>query len=185
MGTGVGAVLPVDEVHQPAAAGSVPHVEPGDWQRAADRITDYLRAMGVREPQEIELLKERVRRRVEARASAPLEDPVEVAVEETHALLDLWLVAELGDEADHDALYAARAAVLGGGVPGWSARWAGLSGCSLAADIRALSIRAVPQSSPLTMEPNAIDLFLHRLVVRVRRFLCRGADRGAAARGHP
>jgi hypothetical protein len=185
MGAGVDRVLASSDSDPQSGTENVPKVAPWDWQWATDRVTEYLRAMGVREAQEIELLKEQVRLRVEARAGTPLEDPMEVAIEETHALLDLWLAAELGRDADNDTLYAARAAVLGGGVPGWSAGWAGLSGHSLADEIRARSVRAVPETAPLTMEPTDIDLFLHRLGTKVRRFLCHGLDREAAARGHP
>jgi hypothetical protein len=114
---------------------------------------------------------------------------MEAAIEEAHALLDQWLAAELGLEGEADALCAARAAVLGGGVPGWSARWAGLSDASLAAEIRALAVAAVPEPAPLVMEPNPIDLFLHRLGCRLasrfNRLLCRAGSPGAAARGHP
>jgi hypothetical protein len=114
---------------------------------------------------------------------------VEAAIEETHGLLDLWLVAEFGLEGDANALCAARAAILGGGVPGWSARWAGLSEQSLAAEIRTLCIAAVPEPAPLTMDPNPIDLFLYRLGCRLaagfNRLLCRPASPKSAARGHP
>jgi hypothetical protein len=146
--------------------------------------------MGIREPPEVAVLVEQVRRQVEDRAAAaPLEDPVEVAIEETHALLDRWLVSELGLEGDANALFAARAAVLGGGVPGWSARWAGLAGRSLAPEIRALSIGAVPEPAPLTMEPNPIDLFLHRLArlfsAGLRRLLGLRPDPRSVARSRP
>lgn len=190
MGEGVGAAAvgtPPEAAAQPAQP---PGLDPEDWRRAGERVTAYLMAMGVREPLEIAVLGAQVRLQVETRAAAaPLEDPVEVAIEETHALLDRWLVSELGLEGDANALYVARAAVLGGGVPGWSARWAGLADRSLATQIRALSIRAVPELAPLTMEPNPIDLFLHRLTRRVlagfRRLFRVAPERESVARGHP
>lgn len=195
MGAGVGSALAQGDLAQrdPGAAAPpdhVPPLKPDDWPRVKDRLCAYLAAMGVHEPLAVERLGEQIRARVEARAAiSPLEDPVESAIEEAHALLDRWLVAELGLEGDADALCAARAAVLGGGVPGWSARWAGLAEVSPASEIRALCIPAVPESAPLTMEPSTIDLFLHRLGCRVaagfNRLLCRAADPKATARGHP
>jgi len=188
---GAGVAPPLDETPVPpgVAPGQGQGLEASDWERAAARVFAYLGAMGVREPKELELLREQIRPRVEARAlAAPLEDPIEAAIEETHALLDLWIVSELGLEGDADTLFAARAGVLGGGLPGWSARWAGLSGCSLAPEIRALCVPPVPEPAPLTMEPNPIDLFLHRLTGRlaaiVRCVLGRPAGPNPAARGH-
>lgn len=188
MGAGVGSA-PVEVEPDPSSTQALP-LDPADWQRAAGRVAVYLAAMGVHEDAEVDRIGEQVHLRVEARAAAgPLEDPVEVAIEEAHGLLDRWLAAELGLEGDANALCAARAAVLGGGVPGWSARWAGLSEQSLAPRIRALCIAAVPEPAPLTMEPNPIDLFLHRLGCRLatgfNRLLCRPAGPKAAARGHP
>lgn len=190
MGAGIGPA----RVETALDAATVPThpigLDPSDWSRAGERVTAYLVAMGVREPPEIAVLVERVRRQVETRAAAaPLEDPVEVAIEETHALLDRWLVSELGLEGDTNALFAARAAVLGGGLAGWSARWAGLAGRSLAPEIRALSIGAVPEPAPLTMEPNPIDLFLHRLTRRfstaLKRLLGLAPGPSAVARSRP
>lgn len=160
------------------------------WQRAAVRVGEYLAAMGLQDNQEIEQLLVAVRGRLESRlAMTPLEDPVESAIEETHTLLDQWLTAELGLEAEPNTLCAARAAVLGGGLPGWSARWAGLSEHSLAPEIRSLCIPAVPEPAPLSMEPNPIDLFLHRLADRIHRAISRLLPRSlrheAKTRGHP
>jgi hypothetical protein len=195
MGAGIGAALA--EV-VPGAVSAPSHASalgPAEWQRASGRLGEYLAAMGVRNPQEVERLGEAVRTRLESRlAATPLEDPVESAIEETHALLDLWLAAELGLEGEASTLCAARAAVLGGGLPGWSARWAGLSERSLAPEIRALCIAAAPEPAPLTMEPNPIDLFLHRLARRLaggfHRLLARSAipesaTPKSATRGHP
>ena len=165
-----------------AAAG----LDPTDWPRAVRRVNDYLRAMGVSDAQEIERLLEQVRQRAEIRAAAaPLEDPVEAAIEETHSLLDHWLVAELGIEGDADRLCAARAAVLNGAVPGWSARWAGFTDESLAPTILAAYLPATPESAPLSMEPNRIDLLFHRLGHRflagVCRVLCRSTLSGESS----
>ena len=190
MGAGIGPVLADRPAAGTAASTEAAGVALVDWSRAAERVAVYLAAMGVRQPGECEALREQVRLRVEARATAaPLEDPVEAAIEETHALLDLWLARELELEGDANALFAARAAVLGGGVPGWTTRWAGLSGRSLAPEIRALSIAAVPEPAPLTMDPNPIDLFLHRLARRLtaglRRLLGRASEPQMAVRDQP
>jgi hypothetical protein len=147
-------------------------LEPGDWQRALPRVVAYLAAMGVTAPWEVERLCERVRLCAETRAAAaPLEDPVEAAIEETNALFDQWLASELGLAGDANTLFAARATVLGGVVPGWSARWAGISGDSLASAIRAAMVAPLPESAPLPMEPATIDLFGHRLARRIARWL--------------
>ncbi len=147
-------------------------LEPGDWQRALPRVVAYLSAMGVTAPWEVERLCERVRLRAETRAAAaPLEDPVEAAIEETSALLDRWLATELGLVGDADTLFAARATVLGGVVPGWSARWAGISGDSIAAAVRAAMVVPLPESAPLPMRAATIDLFGHRLGRRIARWL--------------
>ena len=128
-------------------------------------MRDYLQAMGVGEPLEVAALTAQVIERLRARAAkAPLENPVEAAVDETYALLDDWLAGELGIGGDLNALFTARAAVLGGGVPGWTSRWAGLSGTNLADAIRAASIAPVPEFAPLTMEPGTIHLCCHRLL---------------------
>lgn len=194
MGAGIVAAVATVTAEPSAAPNQSPShppvLDPAEWQRAAVRVGEYLAAMGVRHPQEVERLQEAVRVRLESRLTlTPLEDPVESAIEETHALLDLWLAAELGLEGDADTLCAARAAVLGGGLPGWSARWAGLSERSLAPGICALCIASVPERAPLTMEPNPIDLFLHRLAGRIARALNRLLSRPArpetTTRGHP
>lgn len=164
-----------------------------DWDRAAVRVESYLRAMGVRDPREIALLREQVRQRAEARAAAmPLEDAVEAAIEETGDLLDRWLNHELGHDSagvvEPDALCAARAAVLGGSVPGWSARWAGLSETPLGAAIQSARLAPVPERAPLVMEPNPIHLCCHRLRLRLAALrdwlLGRSVGRADTAGGH-
>ncbi len=167
MGTRIGASFP-DGTEMLAA----------DWQPASQRVSDYLTAMGVSEPLDMERLVAQVRLRVDSRAiAAPLEDIVESAIEETHALLDEWLVAELGHEADANNLEAARAAVLSGHVSGWSARWVsfiiGLTDHSLAPAIHALTILPLPEPAPLVMDANVIDLCCHRLRRRIAAAICR------------
>jgi hypothetical protein len=181
MGAGIAAVLAATE----PVAGPGPGLDPADWERAARRLDRYLAALGVAEAALRVPLAAQVQERLIPRAAAaPLEDPVEAAIEEANALLDLWLHAELGPESDPDALFQAKAAVLGGAVPGWGARWAGLAEGPVGPAIRAMSLPAVPEPSPLTMEDSTIDLFFHRLGCRiaglVNRLLCRpGAGQGA------
>ena len=159
--------------------GTAMPTKASDWPRAARRLVEYLTALGVRDRQEIDRLGEQVRRRLDARAAhAPLEDAVEAAIEEILALLDDWLTAELDIGGDANALAAARAAVLGGGIPGWSARWAGLAGDSLATEIRAFQRDAVPERAPLTMQASTIDLCCHRLRRRIAAAICRGSSSG-------
>ncbi len=148
--------------------------DPSHGQVVAQRAIEYLTALGVRDRLEIERLCEQIRLRVTTReATAPLEHPLEAVIEETHALLDEWLIEELGIEDDANTLAAARAAVLGGGIPGWSARWAGLAGDSPAPAIRALRLAAVPDAAPLIMEASTIDLCCHRLGRRIADAICR------------
>lgn len=145
-----------------------------DWTGVAPRVMEYLTALGVRDPQEIARLSQQVRLRVESRAArSPLEDSVEAAIEETYALLDEWLVAELRIDGDANALTAARAFVLEGGVPGWSARWAGISDAALAPTIPALNLASVPEFAPLTMQASTIDLCCHRLRRKIAAAICK------------
>lgn len=173
MGSGVGVSLAeLDDAL--SLAGTLPF----DRDGVEARVLVYLGALGVRRPRETSVLVEQVMKRVELRAAlGQMGEPLEAAVEETHLLLDQWLVSELGLEGDPDALSAARAAVLGGDVPGWTARWAGLSSESLAGPIRAARVSAVPERAPLTMEPSPIQLCCHRaglrLLARIGRLLGR------------
>lgn len=165
---GVAPALAYADGQAVSAAPSSSALDPLDRQRALQRVQDYLRSMGVSEPQEVRALTEQVVERLRARATkAPIENPVEAAVAETYLLLDRWLASELGLGGDANALFAARAAVLGGGVPGWSARWAGLTATNLGDAIRAASIAPVPARSPLTMEAATINLCCHRLIPRI------------------
>lgn len=168
------------------AAESGPTADP--WEQVAGRVADYLRALGITEALHLERLGLRIRQRFEARAGkAKLEDPVEAAIEETYALLDAWLNTELGIQGDRDALFTARAAVLSGAVPDWAARFAGVSGESSAAAIRAASVQALPEYAPLTMVPNRIELFWHRVGRAIAAFLRRliGLLPGDAAAADP
>lgn len=147
-----------------------------DRRAVEERAGRYLRALGVRCDAESDVLLQRVIKRVELRAAlGQLGDPLEAAVEEVHSLLDQWLVSELGLERDPDAFSAARAAILGGDVPGWTSRWAGLSNAPLAERIRAERVFAVPERAPLRMEPTRIELCCHRLghrlLLRIARWL--------------
>lgn len=154
--------------------GSDMHTEIIDWQLLAQRLEAYLAAMGIDDRRELDRLSEQVRRRVEVRrAAAPLENALEAVIEETHALLDEWLIAELALEGDANALAAARASVLSGNLPGWSARWSGLSDVTLDEAIRAQRLTAVPEPAPLTMQPSVIDLCCARMRRRIAAAICR------------
>jgi hypothetical protein len=163
MGSGVSDRL--DELNAPApAAWSTPE----DHAVVERRVRHYLSALGVQDADEAERLTRQVIERVEFRAKlGQLGEPLETAIEETHRLLDRWLIAELGLDAEPDRLSAARAAVLGGHLPGWTRRWAGLSEIPLAESIRAVRFQSVPEPAPLTMEPNPIQLCCHRLLPRL------------------
>lgn len=163
MGSGVSDRL--DELDAPAPdAWSTPE----DQAAVEQRVRRYLNALGVQDPHETDVLARRVIERVEFRAKlGQLGEPLETAIEEAHQLLDRWLIAELGPESDPDQISAARAAVLGGHVPGWTRRWAGLSVVSPAESIRARRFQAVPERAPLTMEPNPIRLCCHHLLRRL------------------
>ncbi|HYN77060.1 MAG TPA: hypothetical protein VES73_04620, partial [Lamprocystis sp. (in: g-proteobacteria)] len=132
---------------------------PVTWERVEQRLTRYLRALGIQDPLQFERVIARIRQRWDLRVNAaPLEDRIEAGIEEACAQLDAWLVAELGIEGDRSALFSARAAVLSGAVPNWGARFAGISGESIAAQIRAASVQPLPEPASLAMEPSTIDL---------------------------
>lgn len=140
------------------------------WEAVAGRVDDYLRALGIRDALHLERIASRVRQRFEARAAtARLENPVEAAIEEACDLLDKWLSAELGIVGDRDALFSARAALLSGAVPGWAARFAGVSESSCAAAIRCVTVAPLPEDAPLTMVPNTIELFWRRMGNMIKR----------------
>ncbi|MBK1723814.1 hypothetical protein [Thiocystis violacea] len=181
MGEGVSDLLAELEILSPASAPV-----PFDRVELERRARRYLSALGVRAEDERLALSQVVLKRVELRiVVGQLGDPLEAAIEETHLLLDQWLVAELDLDGDSDALSAARAAVLGGDVAGWTRRWAGLSQASLAQTIRAARVSAVPERAPLVMDANPIELCCHRsgprLLARVGRLL---GIRGKSARSN-
>lgn len=158
------------------------------WAGVAERVEEYLRAMGVVDAFHLELLSARARRAFQARmASAEVEEPMELAIEVVNCLLDDWLDAELDLAGDRQALLAARAAVLRGAIPGWAARFSGVAGKSIAAAIRVATVQAVPEPAPLAMEPSPILLccygLRHRVAVRLRRLV--GGMSGRTAKGGP
>ncbi|WP_245232401.1 hypothetical protein [Thiorhodococcus minor] len=170
---GEGIARPIGAVGIGAPIRSLPAF---DRRAVEERAGRYLHALGVQRDAEAGVLLQRVVKRVELRAAlGQLGDPFEAAVEEVHSLLDQWLVSELGLERDPDAFSAARAAVLGGDVPGWTSRWAGLSNEPLAERIRAERVLAVPERAPLRMEPTRIELCCYRLgrrlLLRIARWL--------------
>ncbi|MTW20073.1 hypothetical protein [Allochromatium palmeri] len=170
MGAGVSDRLDALDAPVPAAWSVT-----DDRAAVEQRVRRYLNALGVHDPREIEGLTPQVLERVEFRATlGQLGEPLEVAIEETHRLLDRWLVTELGLEAEPDQISSARAAVLGGHLPGWTRRWAGLSEVSLAESMRRVHFQAVPERAPLTMDPNPIQLCCHRLVPRLLARIGRG-----------
>jgi hypothetical protein len=141
---------------------------PAAWVRVSQRVALYLRALGIEDPLHRERLLVRIQQRWEARVSAvPLEDPVEAGIEEAYTLLDTWLCAELDITGEVDALFTARAAVLSGAVPNWTARFAGVSGESIAAQVRAAGVQPEPEPAPLDMEPSTINLCCHDLGRRI------------------
>ena len=149
----------------PEVGGNLP---PVTWERVAERLGRYLHALGIRDPLQSERLIARIRQRWDVRINAaPLEDKIEAAIEEACALLDIWLTAELGIAGDQAALFSARAAVLSGAVPNWGARFAGISGESIAAQIHAASVQPVPELAPLAMEPSTINLLGHGVRSRI------------------
>lgn len=155
--------------------------EPDAWSGVSERLGEYLRAMGVVDAFELELLSARARSRFQARmASAEVENPLEAAIAEVNGLLDEWLDAELGMAGDRHMLLAARAAVLSGAVPGWTARFAGVTGEGIGGAIRSATVVAVPEPAPLDMPPSPILLCCYgvrqRILARLRRLLGGGAS---------
>jgi membrane glycosyltransferase len=147
---------------------------PANWESVAPRVTAYLRALGIRDPLDIERLAARVHARLDATQAVPsAKGPTETAIEETGALLDDWITAEVGIESDRNTLLTARAAVLSGTVRGWAQRWSGVSGERVAARIRAASVQPVPEAAPLTMEPQPIRLLWRTVRTSLARFLLR------------
>jgi hypothetical protein len=156
----------------------VPHETP--WERAAPRVAQYLRALGVRDSRDADLLMSQVRERFERTlARGPIGDPLETGIEEVTHLLDAWLLTELGAEASVPALRAARSLVLSGAIPGWVGVWSGrmvqadaaAAPTSAGARIRSVRLSPVPDPAPLAMPTQRIDPCCYRLFRRARLVL--------------
>jgi hypothetical protein len=167
-----------------ASAESVtPESEGSDatpWERAAPRVAHYLRALGVRDSRDADLLMSQVQERFERTvARGPIGDPLETGIEEVTNLLDAWLLTELGAEASGPALRAARSLVLSGAIPGWVGVWSGrmvqadaaAAPTSAGARIRSVRLWPVPDPAPLPMPTQRIDPCCHRLFRRARLVL--------------
>jgi hypothetical protein len=165
------------------------------WEHAAPRVGAYLRALGVRDSRDAELLMSQVKERFERTvAQGPIADAVETGLEEVFNLLDAWLLTELGANASRPALRAARALVLSGAVSGWVGVWSGRmtqtdvppAPSSAGARIRAVRLSPVPDPAPLPMPTQRIDPCCYRLMRRVRlalRALTLGSMRRSAGAG--
>ncbi|HSO83187.1 hypothetical protein [Thiocapsa sp.] len=176
-----------DGLHASLDAGEPVAVSPADWEQAAPRVARYLRALGVRDPRDLERLMTAIRVRFEHQVETNLvADAVETGIEEASKLLDEWLAAELGPDVPGSMRGVARAVVLGGAVPGWVGVWSGRtphlgnrSGDQTTGDrpiserIRASSLAAVPDPAPLAMVTQRIDPCCYRLFRRLARRLHR------------
>lgn len=188
MGQGVGVIEPGLPALNDGAIELAAEQRAGRWAGAEARLLEYLSAMGVKDPAEMDRLSQQVLQRVEIRSVvSELVDPVEAVIEEALRSLDQWLASELGPEADADLICAARAAALGGLVPGWSSRWAGISDESLDSQLRAACIFPVPPKAPLMMKPNTIHRCCHKLRRRIvaffRLFVGRAGEQRSIAGG--
>jgi hypothetical protein len=152
-----------------------------DWQDAEPRVTHYLRALGVRDARDMDRLLPAIRARFEHQVATTLvADAIETGIDETLALLDEWLSSELGPDVTEATRRAARAAVLGGGVHGWTGYWSGRKPGPLGQRIRACSLWAVPDPAPLSMPTQTIHPCCYRLIRRIAKLLLRlGAGRRA------
>lgn len=161
-----------------------------DWESAAPRVMQYLRAIGVRDPHHLVRLSARVRARFERRVATSLvADATEVGIEETVTLLDEWLAVELGPDASESMIRMARAAVLGGSVKGWIGTWSGDDpepagqpvGQPIGERILASCLAPVPDAAPLSMVKQRIDPCCRRLMRRLTKLL-RGMRSGSLRR---
>jgi hypothetical protein len=153
------------------AAASVA-ASPADWEDAAPRVIRYLRALGVRDSRDLDLLLAKIRGRFEQRVATTLvANAIETCIDETSALLDDWLSAELGPDVTESARRSARAAVLSGAVHGWTGFWSGRKPGPLGQRIRACSLTPVPDPAPLSMDPQVIHPCCYRLVQRIAKAL--------------
>ena len=173
-----------DTLHASLDTGEPVAVSPADWEHAAPRVARYLRALGVRDPRDLERLLTAIRVRFEHQVETNLvADAVETGIEEASKLLDEWLAAELGPDVPGPMRGVARAVVLGGAVPGWVGVWSGrtphlgdrsgdrLRDRSISERIRASSLAAVPDPAPLAMVTQRIDPCCCRLFRRLARRL--------------
>ncbi|WP_296704105.1 hypothetical protein [Thiocapsa sp. UBA6158] len=175
-----------DTLHASLDTGEPVAVSPADWEHAAPRVARYLRALGVRDPRDLERLLTAIRVRFEHQVETNLvADAVETGIEEASKLLDEWLAAELGPDVPGPMRGVARAVVLGGAVPGWVGVWSGrtphlgdrsgdrLRDRPISERIRASSLAAVPDPAPLAMVTQRIDPCCYRLFRRLARRLHR------------
>ncbi|WP_296806017.1 hypothetical protein [Thiocapsa sp.] len=177
-----------DLVHGPLHGGEPVAASPADWEQAAPRVARYLRALGVRDPRDSELLMARIRGRFEHQVATNLvPDAVETGIEEASKLLDEWLATELGSDVPGPMRGVARAVVLGGAVPGWVGVWSGRTpqpsgqsgGRPISERIRASSLAPVPDPAPLAMTTQRIDPCCYRLFRRLARRLRPGSPPGS------
>ena len=173
-----------DALHASLDTGEPVAVSPADWEQAAPRVARYLRALGVRDPHDLERLLTAIRVRFEHQVETTLvADAVETGIEEASKLLDEWLATEFGADVPGSMRGVARAVVLGGAVPGWVGVWSGrtphlgdrsgdrLRDRSISERIRASSLAAVPDPAPLAMVTQRIDPCCYRLFRRLARRL--------------
>ncbi|UHD14760.1 hypothetical protein [Thiocapsa bogorovii] len=161
--------------------GSEPSAaSPADWGQAAPRVALYLRALGVSDRRDLELLMARIRDRFEHRVETNLvASAVETGIEEASDLLDEWLAAELGSDVPGPKRGVARAVVLSGAIRGWVGVWSGRTpqpgdqtrARSVGERIRASSLAPVPDPAPLSMMTQRIDPCCYRLFRRLARRL--------------
>jgi hypothetical protein len=173
--------VPVADALQTLLDGGGPvAASPADWEQAAPRVARYLRALGVRDPRDLDRLLTAIRERFEHQVETTLvADAVETGIEEASKLLDEWLAAELGPDVPGSMRGVARAVVLSGAVPGWVGVWSGRTPlpCDRSGDrpigerIRASSLAPVPDPAPLAMVTQRIDPCCYRLLRRLSRLL--------------
>jgi hypothetical protein len=175
----------------PLDGGEPVAASPADWEQAAPRVARYLRALGVRDPRDLDRLLTAIRTRFEHQVATSLvADAVETGIEEASKLLDEWLAAELGTEVPGSMRGVARAVVLSGAVPGWVGVWSGrtpesddrpgdaLGNRPIGERIRASSLAPVPDPAPLSMATQRIDPCCYRLFRGLARRL-RGMRAGS------
>ncbi|RKT44745.1 hypothetical protein [Thiocapsa rosea] len=167
-------------LHAQLQGGEPVAASPADWEQALPRVARYLRALGVRDPSDLDRLLTAIRERFERQVATSLvPDAVETGIEEASKLLDEWLASELGPDVPGSMRGVARAVVLSGAVPGWVGVWSGRmptasdqSGSRpIGERIRAGSFAPVPAPAPLAMATQRIDPCCYRLFRRLARRL--------------